>query len=38
VIAFVADRISLVAFATYGLGIFIGIVSSYLAISRHLKL
>lgn len=38
VISFVTDRIGLVALATYGLGIFIGIVSSYLAISRHLKL
>lgn len=38
VITFVSNRMVLVAIATYALGVFIGIVSSYLAISRHLKL
>lgn len=37
-LSFVTDRIFLVGLATYGLGIFIGIASSFLAISRHLKL
>lgn len=38
VLSFVSDRIWLVALATYALGIFIGIISSFMAISRHLKL
>lgn len=38
VLTFVTDRIFLVTFAMYGLGILIGTISSFLAISRHLKL
>ncbi len=38
VLAFVSDRLILVTLAMYTLGIFIGIVSSFMAISRHLKL
>jgi len=38
VLNFVSDRIVLVALTTYALGILIGIISSFLAISRHLKL
>jgi cell division transport system permease protein len=38
VLTFVTDRIFLVTFAMYGLGIMIGTISSFLAISRHLKL
>lgn len=38
VLSFVSDRMVLVTLATFSLGIFIGIASSYMAISRHLKL
>lgn len=38
VLNFVSDRIVLVSLTTYALGILIGIISSFLAISRHLKL
>lgn len=38
VITFVSDRLVLVTLSLYGIGIAIGIISSYLAISRHLKL
>lgn len=38
VLNFVSDRIFIVSLSMYGLGILIGILSSFLAISRHLKL
>lgn len=38
VVTFVTDRIFLVTLAMYTLGIVIGVLSSFLAISRHLKL
>jgi cell division transport system permease protein len=38
VVTFVTDRIFLVTLAMYTLGIVIGMLSSFLAISRHLKL
>jgi hypothetical protein len=38
VVTFVTDRIFLVTLAMYTLGIVIGTLSSFLAISRHLKL
>jgi len=38
VLTFVSDRASLVVLSMFGLGIAIGVSSSYLAISRHLKL
>lgn len=38
VVTFVTDRIFLVTLAMYTLGIIIGVLSSFMAISRHLKL
>lgn len=38
VLAFISDRMILVTLAMYSLGVLIGIISSFMAISRHLKL